>query len=111
MTTPSSNNNGSNDEVVRGDEVVRNDQVTNNPTNNGSTNNSIVLDQATLERIIAAAVTSAVQVERGILTEANKRAPQIAVVEKALSWTDFPKWPGKCDRVDAWFQSLEAKLK
>jgi hypothetical protein len=77
-----------------------------------STNGSqIVLDAAALERIIAAAVATAVQAERVVTATEAPPAPQIAVVEKALSWTDFPKWPGKCDRVDAWFQSLEAKLK
>ena len=78
---------------------------------------SVVFDAATLERIIAAAVASAVQAERAVAAEATPQpaqapsAPQVTVLEKALSWTDFPKWPGKCDRVDAWFQSLEAKLK
>ena len=76
-----------------------------------SNSSSFVLDAAALERIITAAVTTAVQAERVILTEEQRQAPQIAVIERALSWTDFPKWPGKCDRVDAWFQSLEAKFK
>jgi hypothetical protein len=53
-----------------------------------------MLDAAALERIITAAVTTAVQAERVILTEEQRQAPQIAVIERALSWTDFPKWPG-----------------
>ena len=59
-----------------------------------SNGSEFVLDAAALERIITAAVTSAVQAERAITTEEQPRAPQIAVVEKARSWTDFPKWPG-----------------
>src|SRR5690625_4903332 len=30
---------------------------------------------------------------------------------RALQWGDLPPFPGRCDRLDAWFQSLEAKLK
>ena len=75
------------------------------------TSESFTMDSATLERIIAAAVTTAVRAERQVTIIPPPQAPSIAVVEKAMSWVDFPKWPGKCDRVDAWFQSLEAKFK
>ena len=85
---------------------------TRNPTNTNQDNENtqVVLDAAMLERIIQAAVTTAVQADRTVRRSVDPPAP-IAVLEKALQWNDFPKWPGKCDRIDAWFQSMEAKLK
>jgi hypothetical protein len=71
-------------------------------------NNTITFDEETITRLMHAAMLMGAGQAQGTPTVG---APTTTVVEKALSWNDFPKWPGRCDRVDAWFQSFEAKMK
>ena len=54
------------------------------------------MDEATLQRIIAAAVTSAVRAERAVNANRENDNPPVAVVEKALyrllDDVNEPKW-------------------
>ena len=94
------------------DDMTANNQERRNSQEIPGVRNPLLLDEETLARIMQAAVTTALQAsERVRQSEVTTPIAPIAVLEKALQWNDFPKWPGKCDRIDAWFQNLEAKLK
>jgi len=63
-----------------------------------------VLDPTVLAQIVAA-VAQIIP-----MTQAAAPPPHVHV-DRGIKWTEMPHFPAKCDRIDAWFLTLETLLK
>lgn len=88
------------------------------PTDNTTDNPPFITESLSFgsgERLnlgIASPVLSMDQLQQVLTTVlAMQQHKPMSPFERALNWTDTPKYPGKNDRVDAWFAAFEAKMK